>query len=113
MLRNQHNTLQTQLMLLRMAAGSFPEKEFPKLSTVSEVKESKDNKRTKVARVLVNKDLNETRRTELLGKITVKKGTTVRLVQNALIESKGQMTPALSCFLSAPRRPLTKGRRKK
>ena len=94
-LRNQHNTLQTQLMLLREAAGSFPEKDFPKLSTVSEVKESNDNKRTKIARVLVNKDLNETRRTELLGKITEKKGTTVRLVQNALIESKGQMTPAL------------------
>ena len=98
-LRNQHNTLQTQLMLLRMAGGSFPEKDFPKLSTVSEVKESTDTKRTKVARVLVNKDLNETRRTELLGKITEKKGTTVRLVQNALIESKGQMTPALRRFL--------------
>ena len=87
-------------MLLRTAPGSFPEKDFPKLSTVSEVKESNDNKRTKVARVLVNKDLNETRRTELVGQITEKKGKTLRLVQQALIESKGQMTPALRRFLS-------------
>ena len=87
-------------MLLREAAGSFPEKDFPKLSTVAEVKASNDNKRTKIARVLVNKNLNETRRKELVGKITQKKGATVRLVQNALIESKGQMTPALRRFLS-------------
>ena len=109
-LGNQRNTVQTQLNLLRMAPGSFPEKDFPKIATVAEMKDSKVTKRTKIARVLVNKDLNDTRRLQLFGKITPK---TVVQVQKALIESKGQMTPALSCFLSAPRRPLTKGRRKK
>ena len=112
-LRNQHNSLQTQLMLLREAAGSFPEKDFPKLSTVAEVKASNDNKRTKIARVLVNKNLNETRRKELVGKITQKKGATVRLVQNALIESKGQMTPALRRFLSVQHRVIRKTKHKK
>ena len=100
-LRNQHNTLQTQLMLLRMAAGSFPEKDFPKLSTVSGVKESNDNKLTKVARVLVNKDLNEKRREQLVGKL-VENSLLVR-IQQALINSKGQMTPALRRFLTGGR----------
>ena len=93
-----------------MAPGSFPEKDFPKIATVAEMKDSKVTKRTKIARVLVNKDLNETRRSQLLGKITQK---TVSLVQKALIESKGQMTPALSRCLSAQHGLVTKGKHKK
>ena len=112
-LQQQYHTLPTQLMLLREAAGSFPEKDFPKLSTMAEVKASKVNKRTKIARILVNKNLSETRRTELIGKITEKKGATVRLVQNALIESKGQMTPALRRFLSVQHRFIRKTKHKK
>ena len=112
-LQQQYHTLPTQLMLLREAAGSFPEKDFPKLSTMAEVKASKVNKRTKIACILVNKNLGETRRTELIGKITEKKGTTVRLVQNALIESKGQMTPALRRFLSVQHRFPPKTKHKK
>ena len=112
-LQQQYHTLPTQLMLLREAAGSFPEKDFPKLSTMAEVKASKVNKRTKIARILVNKNLSETRRTELIGKITEKKGATVRLVQNALIESKGQMTPALRRFLSVQHRFISKTKHKK
>ena len=67
-------------------------KDFPKLSTVSEVKKSTETVRTKLARVLVNKDLNETRRKQLVEKISNSK-TRIGLVEQALIDSKGQMTP--------------------
>ena len=98
-LGNRKSCRATQLSLIRVTTGAFPAKDFPKLSTVSEVKKSTDNVRTKLARVLVNKDLNETRRKQLVEKISNSK-TRIGLVEQALIDSKGQMTPALKRFLS-------------
>ena len=88
-----------QLSRLRKAKRAFPEKDFPKLSSVAEVKASSDTPRTKAALVLANKDLNENRRQQLVGKIVKLKGLLYRRIQQALIDGKGQMTPALRRFL--------------
>ena len=63
------------------------------------MKASSDTPRTKAALVLANKDLNENRREQLVGKIVKLKGLLYRRIQQALIDGKGQMTPALRRFL--------------
>ena len=97
---NKNISRATQLSLLRVNPGSFPVKDFPKMSTVSEVKKSTETVRTKLARVLVNNDLNETRRAQLVEKMVTKPSKLLGLVQQALIDSKGQMTPVLRRFLA-------------
>ena len=76
-------------------------KDFPKLSSVAEANASTDTHRTKVARVLVNKDLTEKRREQILGKIA--SFSSLARVRQALIISKGQMTPALKRYLKVGR----------
>ena len=102
--RNQwdpNNSRDKQLSRLRMARGSFHVKDFPKLSSVAEANASTDTQRTKVARVLVNKDLTEKRREQILGEIVAL--SLFKRVRQALINSKGQMTPALKRYLKGGR----------